>query len=242
MNAPAKIRGILFDKDGTLLDFNRTWLPPYRRAARVLQRWYAAEPEELLARGGFLAESGGWRADSPLASGCNREIIALWSECIGREIGGDALREVEECFALPPRGYVPVVEDIGAILHALRARGIALGLATMDDEANAHSSLRSLGVTAHFDFVCGADSGHGVKPHAGMALAFCAACNLQCEQVAVVGDSPKDLQMGASAGAALSIGVLSGAHDAEALAGADMILQNIGGIESALGVQLACEN
>ena len=28
-----KYSGIIFDKDGTLLDFNRTWLPIYRYAA-----------------------------------------------------------------------------------------------------------------------------------------------------------------------------------------------------------------
>jgi len=32
-NNMQKIQVIPFDKDGTLLDFNRIWLPPYRHAA-----------------------------------------------------------------------------------------------------------------------------------------------------------------------------------------------------------------
>ncbi|MGR3914462.1 MAG: HAD family hydrolase, partial [Gammaproteobacteria bacterium] len=81
-----KIQGILFDKDGTLLDFNRTWLPPYRRAADYLHRRFGIAAAELLARGGFVAESESWRPDSPLASGCNREIIELWGEVIGHPL------------------------------------------------------------------------------------------------------------------------------------------------------------
>ncbi|MGR3984384.1 MAG: HAD family hydrolase [Gammaproteobacteria bacterium] len=234
-----KIQGILFDKDGTLLDFNRTWLPPYRRATAYLQQRTGVAAGELLARGGFVAEGEKWLPDSPLASGCNREIIERWAEVIGRPINGAERREVEACFALPPDAYAPVVDDLEAALASLRRRGIALGLATMDDEAGARSALRALGVAAQFDFLCGADSGHGVKPEAGMALAFCAECGLQCAQVAVVGDSPKDLRMGELAGAALCVGVLSGAHDAAALAGADLLLDNIGELEAALGARLA---
>ena len=32
----ARIKGILFDKDGTLVDFRATWLPRYRGAAAEL--------------------------------------------------------------------------------------------------------------------------------------------------------------------------------------------------------------
>ncbi|MGR3915117.1 MAG: HAD family hydrolase, partial [Gammaproteobacteria bacterium] len=184
-------------------------------------------------------ESESWRPDSPLASGCNREIIELWGEVIGHPLDAAARREVAACFALPLEGYVPVLDELAAALGALRRRGLALGLATMDDEANARCAVRALGVGAQFDFLCGADSGHGVKPEAGMARAFCAACGLQCAQIAVVGDSPKDLRMGECAGAALCIGVLSGAHDAAALAGADLLLDNIGELESALDARLA---
>ena len=35
---PSPIHGILFDKDGTLLDFCATWIPAYRAAAGARSR------------------------------------------------------------------------------------------------------------------------------------------------------------------------------------------------------------
>ena len=231
------IRGILFDKDGTLLDFNRTWLPPYRRAAEYLQGRFGedADADLLLAAGGFVAESQTWRADSPLASGCNREIMDAWAQAIGHPIDGDDRRAVAACFELPPDAWVPAVEGMTALLGALRRPGMRLGLATMDDQANAHQMLQAAGIEALFDFVCGADSGYGVKPETGMVLAFCRACGLRCDQVAMVGDSPKDLAMGRNAGVALTVGVLTGAHVAADLAPwADWVLDSIAGLEAVL--------
>ena len=185
----------------------------------------------LLARGGFIAKTETWRADSPLASGHNREIIEFWGGIIGQPLGGAERRAVEEIFTLPPGGYVPVMDnpdDLSALLAELRRSGIRLGLATMDNESNARSMLRAIGAEALFDFVCGADSGHGVKPEAGMVLAFCRACGLRCDQVMMVGDSPRDLNMGRNAGVALTVGVLTGAHsEADLAPRADLVLESI---------------
>jgi len=233
-----EIKGILFDKDGTLVDFNRTWLAPYRRAAAYLHARFgdAANADELLARGGFIAESETWRPDSPLASGSNAGIIDCWSKVVGAPIEGETRHAVEAFFHLPAAGYAPAVDDMAALLVQLRdfGDGLKLGVATMDGEANARRMLSAAAVGKHFDFVCGADSGHGVKPEAGMARAFCDACGLAAAQVMVVGDSPKDLAMGRNAGAALTVGVLTGAHTADDLARADRVLQSIADLPALL--------
>ncbi len=231
------IKGILFDKDGTLLDFNRTWLAPYRRAAEYLHARFGerADPDELLARGGFIAESQTWQPDSPLASGSNREIIDFWSEAMGQSIERADRDALESIFTLSAEQYAPAVDDMAALFAALRRDDMVLGLATMDNESNARLMLCALGVEALFDFVCGADSGHGVKPDAGMALAFCRACRLRSGEVMVVGDSPKDLNMGKNAGVALTVGVLTGAHTAADLACADRVLNSIAEVPAVVG-------
>ena len=233
MNA---IKGILFDKDGTLLDFNRTWLAPYRRAAAYLHARFGAraEADELLARGGFIAATETWRADSPLASGSNQDIIDLWADVIGKPIGLAEQRALAEILTLDTNQHIPAVDDMPALFAELRGRGLTLGVATMDTETNARRMLVEAGIDASVDFVCGADSGHGVKPEAGMALAFCRACGLRAAEVMVVGDSPKDLNMGKNAGVALTVGVLTGAHAAADLARADCVLASIADLPGAL--------
>ena len=235
------IKGILFDKDGTLLNFNRTWLTPYRRAAEYLQQRFGdsaghcADADNLLASGGFIAESQTWRADSPLASADNQEILALWERVVGQSFGATEREALRDIFSLPEHACALAVDDLAGLLLELRSRDMLLGLATMDSEANAHKMLRAAGVSELFDFVCGADSGYGLKPQAGMVMAFCDACDLTCDEVAMVGDSPWDLQMGKNAEVALCVGVLTGAHGSAALQGyADVVLPSIAELPTVL--------
>ena len=66
---PMALRGILFDKDGTLIDFRATWVPAYRGVAEELAVGLggsAALARVLLARLGYDVLTDQFADDSPL--------------------------------------------------------------------------------------------------------------------------------------------------------------------------------
>jgi len=231
-----QIEGILFDKDGTLIDFNRTWLPVYRKAAQYLgeQAGKTHDVEKLLVSGGWIPEQESWVPDSVLASGTNDQIFEHWASALYRDdfLTDQRIREqYDQLFALKHESYAPVIDNLGSFFSSLAGYGVRLGVATMDTEKSALQTLESMGCATQLDFVCGADSGFGLKPDPGMVHAFCQACGISPERTIMVGDSPRDLNMGRNAGCGLCIGVLTGATGADALAPlADITYDNIAAI------------
>lgn len=237
-----RIRAILFDKDGTLVDLRATWVPRYRAAAAALAR-AAGRPQpfaqELLRRLGWDPIAGTLAADSPLLWATNRTIAGRWAEepelrplrAAGIDPQALALAELEDEERHPPRP----LGDVAGLLGRLAERGLVLGLATMDREAAARRGAERLGIAHRLRFVAGCDSGFGHKPEPGMALAFCAAVGVRPAEVLLVGDSPADLAMARAAGLGLAVAVRSGgAREADLAPLADRVLEDVHGLEPLL--------
>ena len=108
-------------------------------------------------------------------------------------------------------------------------------MATADSHQGILNTLRAFDVLDEFDFLAGYDSGHGVKPEAGMVLAFCAETGLEVESVVVVGDNRHDIEMGRNAGAGLCVGVLTGTSTRQELESiADVVLDGISSLPQTL--------
>jgi phosphoglycolate phosphatase len=214
------LKGLLFDKDGTLIDFFATWMPAYCLAAeRIAQA--AGLPDHadrLLLAGGYDRGADRLAPDSLLAGGTNEELIALWRATMGARAPHDLENLVLETFAGYSEGDVTPTADLPPLFADLRAAGYLLGMATNDDSHAANWTAQRLELSDHLSFVVGADAGHGGKPGPGMALAFCAATGLHPSQVAIIGDSAADAGMARSAGLGAAIGVCTGAAPAAALA------------------------
>lgn len=203
------IAGILFDKDGTLLDYHATWMPLNRQAALMVAGGDAALAQHLLVSTGYDPETDSYVPNSLLVSASNDEIAAAWAGLVGADPVETAARVTAYFESCSGETAVPVA-GLAETVAALKGRGLALGVATNDSEDSAYGSLQPFGVLEHFSYVVGFDSGHGAKPGPGMVTGFCAATGLDPAAVAVVGDSHHDMEMGRRAGAGLLVGVLTG--------------------------------
>ena len=222
-------RGIVFDKDGTLLDFNRTWLPIYLHAASEFSGGVEALAEQLLARHGFDPERRRFQSGSLLAAGNNHQIADAWALQLQQPDQVEAIAQrLNEIFRDQGRIQATAVEGLAATLEQLKSCGYILGVATADSHQGIINTLQSFEVLEQFDFLAGYDSGHGVKPEAGMVSAFCEQTGIACEQVVVVGDNRHDIEMGRNANAGLCVGVLTGTSERSDLESiADIVLDDI---------------
>jgi phosphoglycolate phosphatase len=228
------VKGLCFDKDGTLFDFAATW---EAWAAAFLHRATGgdvARAQRIGAAIGFDLAQGKFARDSIVIAGTSGEVMQALAPHFP-ELSGAALLDMlnQEAAIAPQRAAVPLVP----LLEGLRTRGLALGVATNDSEAPARAHLAAAGVTHLFDFIAGYDSGHGGKPGPGQLLAFAACAGLDPSHIVMVGDSTHDLHAGRAAGMR-TLAVLTGTALAADLAPfADAVLRDIGDIPAWLDAQ-----
>jgi len=170
------IGGILFDKDGTLLDFNATWVPVIREAALAVAGGDANLAARLMAAGGQDDSQGTVAPGSLLAAGTTKEIAALWADLAPDHGQRDLIGFIDSLFIEGGKATAVAVPGMANVLARLKHGGIRLGLATSDSEAGAVATLAGFGVVGLFDFLAGYDSGYGVKPEPGMVEGFREAC------------------------------------------------------------------
>jgi phosphoglycolate phosphatase len=203
------IRGILFDKDGTLIDFDRTWGPAAYSVMSTLSGGDRGRLEALMRVSHYVEAERRFALTSPLIAGSSAGYGPLWAEVLGRPAGPALYAEMDTLFRTAGLASLTPIGKPAALAATLVAGGYALGIATNDAEASARAQCAALGLAAHFPFVAGYDSGHGAKPKPGMVTAFAEHLGVSPDRIAMVGDSPYDLAAARAAGA-VSIAVLSG--------------------------------
>ncbi|MGL4811381.1 MAG: HAD family hydrolase [Beijerinckiaceae bacterium] len=231
------IKAVLFDKDGTLLEFNRTWGPAALAVIAQLSAGHAHQQQALIDCVGFVPGTALLDPKSALVSAGTDVYGVEWAAILGRPATAEFFAEIDACFAEAVlRSLAPIAEAEPALAR-LHSRGLPLGVATNDAEANARQQMEALNFTRYLPFIAGYDSGFGGKPAPGMVLAFAARHGLHPQEVALVGDTLHDMHAARAAGAR-AVAVLTGVLGAEARATvapfADVVIATLDELEQAL--------
>jgi phosphoglycolate phosphatase len=218
------IRAILFDKDGTLVDFQRTWGPAVQAVMQHLASGDRAAYARLAAAIRFVEAEQRFLPDSPFIAEPTSVFGALWATALGRPANAEFFAEIDRLLCDATIGHLAAIGDPKTLLTLLAARGYRLGMITNDAELTARAHARKLGLDQVLKFIAGYDSGFGAKPDPGPVLAFAQAVGVPPAEIAVVGDAVHDLAAARAAGA-IAIGVLTGPAPSAILApNADALL------------------
>jgi len=232
-------RAILFDKDGTLIDFKNMWLvwldymftalqQEYQLTKNIIRDFEEAVGVKLDKR--WVASSG------VMASGCMDSLRRSMAQCL-TAYGVDPEEAVSGFDVMVKTSETEVdwpaithsVPGLEQFLYKLKDRGIKVAVTTADTTSRAEDTLCSLGLASHFDAVVGADRVSSTKPAPDMALLACELLDVHPMDAVVVGDNITDMQMGKSAGVAGVIGVLTGVCQVRQLeALADAVVESVG--------------
>lgn len=224
---------IIFDKDGTLIDFQAMWAGWLLELARRLEAATGlAITGPLFQAMDFDGQTGriapqGKLAVTPMAglralTGAVLAELALPSEALEAAMAA-------AWYSPDPVALARPLTDLPALFGTLRACNLKIAIATSDDRLATAGTLTGLGLTPLVDALICADDGLPLKPAADMVLTVCRRLNIPPGRTVVVGDNAADLQMGRAAGAGLVIGVLSGVSAAADLAPeADVLLSSVG--------------
>ncbi|CAI6078787.1 Phosphoglycolate phosphatase [Paenibacillus sp. JJ-100] len=214
-------KAILFDKDGTLLDFLQLWGPWAESMLVQMEAWmqergssFTVELEKVLgtshdAEGhidgydvqGPLAiatvdECNGWLAGQLYAAG------TPWNEAITtiRHFSSMAMKSVREYKS------AEAMPGLLALLQRCKEAGIALAVVTSDSTSAAETHLDWMGIRSFFTSIVGCDRVTRGKPDGESFLLACRELSVEPHETVIIGDSNGDMQMGRHAGAAHTLG------------------------------------
>jgi phosphoglycolate phosphatase len=230
-------RGVVFDKDGVLVDFHATWTPAIVDFAHSEAAGDRERAGELLKRVGYEATSGTFLSGSVWAAGNARDLAAAWLPNAELEAHAALISRLDaHCRRYEQVGLLPR-DKLHAVFSALKLAKLFTGIATNDSTASARRSAENLGLTPYLDLILGFDAVRRPKPAADPILEFCDHCALQPSEIVMVGDNVHDMEMARAAGAGLAVGVLSGNSQRDHLEPhADRLIDSIVDLPALLGL------
>ncbi len=208
------IKAIIFDKDGTLFDFQSSWGDITFEFLKILSGGNAHLLNKLANKLNFNLNQKIFHPESTFIAGTTDETITLLQTLIP-EKSKETIRSIQTyCYA--NQKQIPV-KNLFNILQNLYEEGYVMSVATNDLEEPTLTQLKDARILNFFSDVLGADSGHGAKPEPLQLIELQRRQSFKPQEILMVGDSTHDLIAAQNAGFR-SFGVLTGVASKEDLA------------------------
>ena len=221
-----KISGIIFDKDGTLFDIQRSWSEWANVFVTKFSKKHNLETTKLAEAINFDLASCKFLRESIFVHGSVDEVVDAISrpfpQITKKAIHSGLFENSSDAKQVP-------LTDLHKLFSSLNT--ITFGLVTNDSENNAINHLKQHNLTQFFDMIIGYDSGFGAKPESGQLEAFLTKTNLLPQEVLMIGDSIYDL-VAANKIDMPCLGVLSGtANEDDLRAHTPFLIESIDTLE-----------
>lgn len=211
------IRGILFDKDGTLIEFEAMWLSITNKVIDDLFKEFSIS---TLLKYNFLETIGVYenkiQGDSILAMKTSNDVALAWHKLM---LENKIYYEFEEIknyvkdkfnfYSTSGEADIRPIRGVIELLDYLKKQNIALGIATADTRESTENSLKKAGIYNYFDYIGSDDGITSKKPNSFMAEKFCKDFSINKEELLIVGDTICDMEFAENVGCNY-YGVLSG--------------------------------
>jgi phosphoglycolate phosphatase len=227
-----KPEAIIFDKDGTLIDFNFMWGGWATYLADEITSVCGKQVHEALYLAlGYDIQNKKVLANGMLASNTmenlfQKTIMVIQSLGFGTK---NSEQIVKETWHIPdPVLLAKPFTNLYDLFQEINSQGIKIAIATADDRVPTESFIQAFDIEQFIETIVCANDGIPSKPNGDMALEISKRINIPPQNIMVIGDTVSDLKMARSAGAGLAVGVLSGVSNTQdLLPHADLLIESI---------------
>ncbi len=227
----SRIKGIIFDKDGTLFNYAEVWGPLISRTLDTIMTTFNIKAEERetareklsqllgVGEGGKTYPNGILFHHDKRAKAFKRHFFY----CLHYHINPFGLAKIFKSITRDPAEGIESelramdFSDVQNLFNKLKEQNIVIGVVTNDTTSSAKTCLKCMGIENYVTFLRTKESNYKRKPHPDAMNQFCSFYGLKSCEVAVVGDTVADMEFGENGKAGYIVAVLTGSNDKEAL-------------------------
>ncbi|GAI86722.1 unnamed protein product [marine sediment metagenome] len=183
------IKAIIWDLDGTLIDFKINSVKARRKAIKVL-RDYGIQKENLSIEMPILENVKISRAIFNELGFSSEKIKEIINEV------SNAVIQVEHEAAIK----ATLTQGIDQVLEFAKKKRFKQAVFTYNTHNNARISLETAGIFHYFEVIVGRDDTKNLKPHPDHLKIICEKMDVKPDHIVVIGDTGRDIE------AAINIG------------------------------------